>query len=33
MAQIKAKFDVADGKQQSITGALRAVQAPEDVVK
>ena len=25
MAQIKAKFDVADGKQQSITGVLRAV--------
>jgi len=33
IAQIKAKFDVDDGKQQSITGVLRAVQGPENVVK
>lgn len=33
MAQLKAKFDVADGKQQSITVALRAAQAPEEVIK
>ena len=33
MAQIKAKFDIADGKHKSITGVLRAVQGPENVVK
>ena len=33
MAQIKSRHDVADGKQQSITGALRAVQAPKNFLK
>lgn len=33
MAQVKAKHDVADGKQLSIPGALRAVQGPEKVPK
>lgn len=33
MAQIKAKFDVADGKQQSIPGALRAAHPLEEVIK
>ena len=32
-AQVKAKFDVADGKQMSITGALRAAITPDLVVK
>lgn len=31
--KLKAKFDVADRKQQSITGVLRAVQTPENVIK
>lgn len=31
--KINAKFDVVDGKQQSITGVLRAVQTPENVIK
>lgn len=32
-AKLKAKLDVADGKQQSIPGVLRAVQTPEQVIK
>ena len=32
-AKLKAKLDVADGKQVSILGALRAVQTPEQVKK
>jgi len=32
-AQVKAVFDVADGKQMSITGALRAAKSPEAVKK
>lgn len=33
MAQVQEKFDVVDRKQQSITGALRAVQSPVSVLK
>lgn len=33
MAQVKAKHDVADGKQQLIPGALRVVQGPDIVLK
>lgn len=32
-AQVKAKFDVADGKQMSIHGALRAMNPSENVIK
>jgi len=32
-AQAKAKFDVADGKQMSIPGVLRAAKTPEMVIK
>jgi len=32
-AQVKAKFDVADGKQMSIPGALRAANPLENVLK
>jgi len=32
-AKLKAKIDVADGKQFSIPGVLRAVQTPEPVKK
>lgn len=32
-AQVKANFDVADGKQMSIPGALRAVNPYENVIK
>lgn len=32
-AKLKAKLDVANGKQHSITGVLRAVQTPENVIK
>jgi len=32
-AQVKAKFDMADGKQLSIPGALRAAVTPEAIIK
>lgn len=32
-AKLKAKLDVADGKQYSIPGVLRAAQPPVDVLK
>lgn len=32
-AQVKAKYDVADGKQMSIPGALRAENPKENVIK
>ena len=32
-AKLKAKLDVADGKQHYIPGVLRVVQTPESVIK